>query len=109
MKYLYCSFDGGFYTDKHCLSVQHLCRNKNLDECDNCIGAFTSPKELWELLKPLSDIDGRGIYSLSYVYKFICFEFEIPIKLDFDEEDESILTCNLAQERLLEKIYELFD
>lgn len=108
-KYLYESFHNEFYTNSRCLAVYQLCRNRDWYESDNCLGAFDNAKELWELLKPLADIDDNGGYPLPYIYKFMCYELGVPVKMDFDEKGESILTCDLSQERLLEKIYELFE
>jgi hypothetical protein len=61
---------GLLYTSDEYLDYEDLyC--EQCGDSDNYLGKASNKKEVWKLLKPMTDINGSGGYDFKYVKEFI--------------------------------------
>ena len=74
MRYIYESHMGGIYFDTENKPISELyC--KTCGDYDWCLGKVETLEACWEFIKDKCDIDGRGGWSLQYIYPIIVSEF----------------------------------
>lgn len=91
-QYLYESHLGGYYT------AQKKYDRKEL-YCEQCgdsdwfLGSFSTPKELWDIVRGDVDVDGCGGICLAYIYHFIDEVFNANFNIKYQFPDWSNDKC----------------
>lgn len=68
--YIYQSHMGGLFASEDYLDYDE-CYCEECGDSDSLIGQADTKEEVWELLKPYTDINGSGGFDYDYVYEFI--------------------------------------
>ena len=96
--YLYESHMGGLYTSENELDYEYLyC--EQCGDSDWLIGEFDTIEEYWDLIKDDCSINGRGGWSLQYIYSEMCKEFNLP-KLPQDKDN----WCKVSDNKIVKII-----
>ena len=78
MIYIYESHLGGLYATNYARSYDELyC--EQCGDSDEFLGYAETREEAWELLKPITDIEGSGGYDYDYVMEFLDNIFRVVI------------------------------
>ena len=68
--YIYEGHMGGLYTSDDVLDYDFL-HCEQCGDTDSYVGYARTRKEAWDLLKPLTDINGSGGFNRDYIESFL--------------------------------------
>ena len=105
MRYLYEGHMGNLYTHDKPLGYKDL-HCEACGDSDWMLGAFTTIKDFWDIVKDNCDIDGCGGWALQYVYPFIVREFYLP---DVVEYEDDCGLCSHSDQYILDRINRLIE